>query len=116
MPKQKVEIEVDVPAGYEVCKIAPPRAGDVYLNKHYQPEMAESSWEIPRIILRRVKQYREPVLPADYGKECEFSDDGKNWERHPLLGFCKDSADSCERIWFCGGFWAKHCRIEKESP
>jgi hypothetical protein len=33
------------------------------------------------------KQYREPKLPDDAGKQCEFSDDGKDWTASALTGF-----------------------------
>ena len=36
------------------------------------------------------KTYREPVLPADWGKECEFRDDGKEWITEKLQGYDKD--------------------------
>ena len=32
-------------------------------------------------------EYREPVLPADVGKECEFSDDSISWEEDDLIGW-----------------------------
>jgi len=32
-------------------------------------------------------EYREPVLPADAGKECEFSDDGNAWTEGELRGY-----------------------------
>ena len=32
-------------------------------------------------------EYREPVLPADVGKMCEFSNDGEFWDGFKLGGF-----------------------------
>lgn len=32
-------------------------------------------------------EYREPVLPADCGKGCEFSDDSISWEEGDLIGW-----------------------------
>jgi hypothetical protein len=33
------------------------------------------------------KKYREPVLPQDWGKWCEFSDDGVEWLQDKLMGY-----------------------------
>lgn len=115
MAKQKVEIEVDVPDGYEATGEfrTPVNSQDIFLlDAHGSIRTGGHYWGVPRIILRRVKQYREPVLPADYGKQCEFSDDGKTWVMdnlgwwHPTSGW--RSIDDHGEYW-------NHCRIEKES-
>lgn len=42
----------------------------------------------PKIILRKVKTYREPVLPADYGKNARFRDSEIGpWSEGILTGF-----------------------------
>ena len=110
MAKQKIEIEVGTVEGFEpTCEYRPPRCGEFYLDS-VGAVRSTINFTSSRLILRRVKQYREPVLPADYGKQCEFSDDGEQWciegvsWWHPVSGWMS-----------CGGEYWKHCRIEKES-
>lgn len=56
-------------------------------------------------------EYREPVLPADAGKYCQFSDDGIEW-RFGWLDGCVQR--SHQWISHSGEHW-RHCRIKKES-
>jgi len=66
-------------------------------------------------------QYREPVLPADAGKLCEFSDDDKTWRSGYLKGFDYDEHRHQGAGWRrnqnCSSDRARHCfaRIKKES-
>lgn len=117
MAKQKVEIEVDVPDGYELTgEYRRPNEGDVYLSGSGGINICAGDGDFNRLIMRRVKQYREPVLPADYGKQCEFSDAGKTWVMdnlgwwHPTSGW-----RSLDRSLDDHGEYWNHCRIEKES-
>lgn len=114
MAKQNVLIEVDVPDGWEATgEFRAPVVGEFHA-QHGKAISVNINFATPRIILRRVKQYREPVLPADYGKQCEFSDDEVNWHTYNLHGFWH--AIPGEPICWRGGFsWYKYCRIEKES-
>jgi hypothetical protein len=58
------------------------------------------------------KKYREPVLPQDWGKECEFSDFGEYWVWSGLVGWCKDH-EGVNSNWVAdSGLWYKHARIE----
>lgn len=56
-------------------------------------------------------EYREPVLPADACKECQFSDDGIEWRSGWLNGWVHRSH---QWIWHSGGHW-RHCRIKKDA-
>jgi hypothetical protein len=66
-------------------------------------------------------QYREPVLPADAGKLCEFSDDDKTWRSGYLKGFDYDEHRHQGAGWRrnqnCSSDRARHsfARIKKES-
>lgn len=59
-------------------------------------------------------EYREPVLPADAGKVCEFSSDGNDWTEAKLQGYAGcfwisvSSEAAAPKIW-------DHARIKKES-
>jgi hypothetical protein len=57
-------------------------------------------------------EYREPVLPADAGKVCEFSDDGETWQTATLMGF---SSDGERAPWESENCLWDHARIKKES-
>jgi hypothetical protein len=39
------------------------------------------------VVLVPAKKYREPVLPADWGRECEFSNDKETWTKGTLAGY-----------------------------
>lgn len=101
MPKQKFEVELDVPEGYEIDRYAVAGAGDTVIRV-----MASTGERLavrvypgysvnpqPEFILRKVPQYRDPVLPADWGKPARFSDDGKTWVEAVLAGYCAFYAD-----------------------
>jgi hypothetical protein len=109
--KQKIEIEVDVPDGYEVAEYRKPQLGESYLCGRGEINICHGEGDFNRLILRRVKQYREPVLPSDKFASSEFSDDEKNWVCSYLKGVVLDE----EFPWKsgCGSF--RFCRIEKES-
>lgn len=56
-------------------------------------------------------EYREPVLPADAGKYCQFSDDGIEWRTGWLNGWGQRSH---QWVSHSGGHW-RHCRIKKDA-
>ena len=56
-------------------------------------------------------EYREPVLPADACKECQFSDDGIEWRSGWLNGWVHRSH---QWISHSGGHW-RHARIKKDG-
>ncbi len=59
-------------------------------------------------------EYREPVLPADAGKLCEFSNDEKIWLTGRLRGYANDlwqsflSSEVGAKVWV-------HARIKKDA-
>jgi hypothetical protein len=65
------------------------------------------------LVAVKAKQYREPVLPADWGKGCEFSSNGMIWDPGKLSGYVsflnvKDSVP-----WMAdNNRYYQHCRIE----
>ena len=55
-------------------------------------------------------EYREPVLPADGGMACEFSEEGDFWSSGRLGGV------RIGRGWFStGGVCWRHCCIKKDA-
>lgn len=60
-------------------------------------------------------QYRQPVLPDDAGKPCQFSDDGKKWTTDTLIGF---SLADDRAPWEGKRFLWDHARIavDKAGP
>jgi hypothetical protein len=113
---QKVEIEVAVPEGWEVVGQRSPRIGDYFLSECSGPlVLANMDFVTNRIVLRKVKQYREPVLPADYGKQAEFSSNRIDWEANELTGWLRyHQEDLCS--WSNqGDEWYPYCRIEVEA-
>jgi hypothetical protein len=79
----KVEIEIPKPPeGFKFAGLIQAMEGDFYLVGTYW-----KNWTLPvpssnlLLVSKKAKQYREPVLPADEGKICEFCDDDKNWHQ-----------------------------------
>ncbi len=71
--KQTVTTEIDIPEGWEFVRCGSVSKGDFYLAIDGGPQQATTNYENGCIIIRRVKKYRTPTLPADLWKECEFS-------------------------------------------
>ncbi|MFN7722930.1 MAG: hypothetical protein ACK5PD_16050 [Pirellulaceae bacterium] len=56
-------------------------------------------------------EYREPVLPGDCGKQCEFSDDGSRWFTLDLAGF-----NNCFNLpWLSRTETWRYARIKKDA-
>jgi hypothetical protein len=65
-------------------------------------------------------EYREPVLPGDAGKVCEFSDDGNDWTEGKLRGYtgCFWQSVFGELVGFgelLDVKWWTHARIKKDA-
>lgn len=86
--KQKIEIEIEVTEGYEVIDFRPPLNDELFLSDSDFKTVLRATYDFttPKFILRKVKRYREPVLPADLGKVCEFSDNETHWFEGNLIG------------------------------
>jgi hypothetical protein len=112
----KFEIEIDCPEGWKVVAFRQIKPGEWYLS--YISAMPQQ-WKATHVsqgmvfILERIKTYREPVLPADYGKVCEFSYDGKCWIEGKLGGYCLADWSITQFRWRNNNGTAyRHCRIE----
>jgi len=61
-------------------------------------------------------EYREPVLPADAWKECEFSNDGEEWVYFKLGGFINHTDLKWRAlIAYDLVYGYEHCRIRKDA-
>jgi len=58
-------------------------------------------------------EYREPVLPGDAGKVCEFSDDGNDWTEGKLRGYAGHLWQSVSSEVVGEQYWDR-ARIKKE--
>ena len=108
----KYEIEIDkVPEGWAPIAVGSPKIGEYYLWDGKPLKSTIEGYGSVYVILERIKQYREPVLPSDFGKRAEFSDDGVQWTIGTVGGWCKYD-DEDEFTWMCITCGYKHCRIE----
>lgn len=89
MPKQKFEVELDVPDGYEIVDHRPVRTDETFLSLDKKAKVWDFVQESKdnAFILRKLPVYRDPVLPADWGKTARFSDDGKEWIDGVIAGY-----------------------------
>jgi len=111
---RKIEVEIDIPDGWEFVRYGVPEVGESYLgvsHRHVYLREPDSPVSSKYFIVKKVKQYREPVLPADCGKECEFSDDGVNWAVGILQGYVKYAAEDDIPWKTRGHSYGKYCRI-----
>ena len=113
--------------GYRILKKNPPEE----LQPGDENELAAGRWvesenahthrkQGPRIWYRRKieppqpaePEYRKPVLPADCGKWCEFSDDSISWEEGDLIGW---RANANTFNWESGHDFYRYARIKKDA-
>jgi hypothetical protein len=111
--KKEIEFKADLPK-------PPDGYGEVYFGAVNDGDMAWSGtdWRICKhataflftFVATKPKQYREPVLPADAGEPCNFSDDRINWCGGILKGYMQQDG------WFDeeGTHW-HYCRIEADE-
>jgi hypothetical protein len=57
-----------------------------FAEKEWLPWVCDTMTFNKYFCIRPVK-YREPVLPADWGRECEFSNDKETWTKGTLAGY-----------------------------
>jgi len=120
----------DAGKGYRILKKNPPE--DLQPGDEYEPVASNGDWvesenahtnrkQGPRIWYRRKietpkppePEYREPVLPGDSGKVCEFSDDNENWHRRKLAYWIKSEYGF---VWWSeSGDLYKYARIRKDA-
>lgn len=88
---EHLTVNIDVPEGWQVVRYGPVRQGQHYLSESgaglVVVRMAEVDLtRLTLFVVEKAKRYREPVLPADVGKECEFSDVGFDNPLHVVSG------------------------------
>jgi hypothetical protein len=110
--KTEIEVTIKIPAppdGWVFDGFRKAKAGEMAFcyEEWVDCVITESSERHP--IAVKAKQYREPVLPADEGRICEFCDDDKNWHQ----GFIAE-LDGYRKGWWLtdDGVEYEHCRIE----
>jgi len=91
--------------------------GEKYFNGvKWEPWIATVPSNGKYLVAVKAKQYREPILPADAGRDCEFSYNGKDWKTYKLLGFMGLSSNDPERVWVdTQEVEFNYCRIEMEE-
>ena len=57
-------------------------------------------------------KWETPVLPFDWGKECEFSDDGDAFEQSTLSQYAKND-ESDKYVWCSASRYYAFCRIDR---
>ena len=118
MTIQKVEIEVDVPEGWEFVRFGIANPGEWFFYRGLTVWQTQNVTVAPVFIVRKAKQYREPVLPADAGKVVEVRDCAtSNWIPAILDGYLLSESFHWKGN-PPGGYAAaqwKHCRIEVEA-
>ena len=87
MEKIKVEIEIPKPPdGWVFDGFRKVKAGEMaFCYEDWIDCVIEEGEQYPVAI--KAKQYREPVLPADWGELCEFSQDELYWVSAELDGY-----------------------------
>ncbi len=97
MPKQTMTLELEVPDGYVLDGYRAIENGELRLTEDGTVEEWNGGCSLFHyIIVRKVVRYRTPSFPADYGKQCEFSDFGDFSSVNPgkLYGYRPESDDS----------------------
>lgn len=88
--KELILRDVEIPDGYEPTgeyRKSKPEEWFLAINKTSATQSLNGS-DVNLIILRKIKTWRDPVLPADAGKKCRVSFSGQLWsERVILRGF-----------------------------
>jgi hypothetical protein len=130
-PEHPAGPKPDPGEGYRILSKDPPE--DLQPGDEYEPVASNGDWvesenahtnrkQGPRIWYRRKietpkppePEYREPVLPGDAGKACEFSLDGNEWTEGKLRGY----VDGFWKSFFgksVGVKWWDHARIRKDA-
>jgi hypothetical protein len=102
---EKIKVNIEIPK-------LPESAGrdSVVVFQRVRPDQAYydgdgwAFWEGPgpsrrKYLVIQEKKYREPVLPADAGKACEFSYNGENWGCGQLFGFRFAKSGATKGCW-----------------
>jgi hypothetical protein len=115
--KKQVDIAVGIPDGWEPVRVDYAEAGDWYLCIDGPRQSFSKLRSVPFLIIKKIKKYRNPSLPDDFGVVAEFSNDEVNWVKSNLLGWLYTS--TCYQKdyspWRAAGDYYQHCRIEVED-
>ena len=122
MPKQKFEVVVDVPEGYKIKDFRPAAKGDVLVRVINGSLTAVTcstgriqSYYASEFIIEKVIKYRDPVLPADWGKKARFSNDGIRWVDGEIAAFASFLDHMGENPWSDRDAWHyKYCQVVDE--
>jgi hypothetical protein len=84
--KEVILRDVEIPDGYEPTgEYRSPVVNEPFL---YDGNVISAhNHSTKRLILRKIPQWRDPVLPADAGKRARFSDEGSWWEDGECWGY-----------------------------
>jgi hypothetical protein len=107
----RIENLPELPPGeWSHCEYRAAKPGEFALLQEKE-ELNWKQWEhqatsiLGWVVLVPAKKYREPVLPADWAKECEFSNDKKTWTKGNLAGYLlPQTGDVVSMHWWYGRF------------
>jgi hypothetical protein len=89
--KEVILRDVEIPDGYEPTgEFRIPNADELFLLGSKVVSNCTSWVTTQKLVLRKIPQWRDPVLPADYGKKARFSDDKIKWRHGSLTGWSSD--------------------------
>lgn len=115
MPKQNVFLQVEIPEGFEPTgeyRLANP--DEWFLSRDENPVACQSisGSSVLVIILKKLPQWRDPVLPADAHRKAKFSMEGKEWSGGILKGFVMRNG---KPSWICESslYWP-FCQVCEE--
>jgi hypothetical protein len=126
-PEHQAGPQPDPGEGYRILAKNPPedlQPGDEYMLASMSWDISESArtngqqneslWYRRKIETPKPPEpeYRKPVLPADCGKWCEFSDDSISWEEGDLIGW---RANPNTFNWESGHDFYRYARIKKDA-
>jgi hypothetical protein len=98
------------------AEVRKPKKGDWFLHEDWGSlkweKMTSNIFPCPRLVLVPAKKYREPILPPDYEKECEFSNDGVEWVQSTLTGWVREEEEDNFNWLNWNGCGYEHARIE----
>lgn len=98
MVKTKFEVEISVPYGFKIIAYRQPKTYEQFLVAtgidYWRVDRATFDFQKDcHFIVEKVIEYRAPMMPADYGKTIEFSDDQNGeWVENTLCGLAVNPA------------------------
>ena len=124
MAKQKFEGEICVPEGYRIKDFRIAGGEDTVIRVLRDPTALPIPVRTyagytpnpqPEFIIEKIPQYRDPVLPADWGKKARFSNDGIKWIDGKLAAFASFLDKLDDKPWGeKDTFYYKFCQVVDE--